>query len=213
MRVIVCDDHPVFRDGLRLLLDELNVEVVASVGTGEEAVAASAELHPDVVIMDLHLPSLSGIEATQAIRSADPSVGVLVLTMLDDDTALLASLRAGANGYLLKGADHADVERALHAVASGQVMLAAEVAERLRTGLEGAHTRHPFPALSRREQEVLELLARGRSNEQVAQALFLSVKTVRNNVSSILAKLGVASRASAVAMARDAGIGEPTGAT
>jgi len=207
MRVIVCDDHPVFRDGLRLLLDELGVDVVASVATGEDAVRTAAELHPDVVVMDLHLPSLSGIEATRAIRSRNPAPGVLVLTMLDDDTALLAALRAGANGYLLKGADHADVERALIAVANGQVMLAAEVADRLRSGLESAHTLRPFPTLSRREEEVLELIARGRSNEQIARSLFLSVKTVRNNVTAILGKLGVDNRAAAVAMARDAGVG------
>ncbi|MDQ4052121.1 MAG: response regulator transcription factor [Actinomycetota bacterium] len=209
MRVLICDDHPVFRGGLRLLLGELGVEVVGEAATGEGAVSAATELVPDVVVMDLHLPGMSGIEATRAIRTAQPGVGVLVLTMLDDDTTLLAALRAGANGYLLKGAGHADVERALAAVANGDMMVAADVAQRLRAGLEGAHATTPFPQLSRREQEVLELLARGHPNEQIAGALFLSVKTVRNNVSAILTKLGVDNRAAAVALARDAGLGRP----
>lgn len=209
MRVLICDDHPVFRDGLRLLLGELGAEVVGESATGEEAVDAAIELLPDVVVMDLHLPGLSGIEATRAIRTAQPGIGVLVLTMLDDDTTLLAALRAGANGYLLKGAGHADVGRALTAVANGDMMVAAEVAQRLRAGLDGAHAATPFPQLSRREQEVLDLVARGRSNEQIARALFLSVKTVRNNVSAILTKLGVDNRAAAVALARDGGLGRP----
>lgn len=209
MRVLICDDHPVFRGGLRLLLGELGVEVVGEAATGEEAVTLAAELAPDVVVMDLHLPGISGIAATRAIRTANPGVGVLVLTMLDDDTTLLAALRAGANGYLLKGAGHADVERALAAVANGDLMVAADVAQRLRAGLDGSSSTAPFPALSRREREVLELLARGQPNEQIAAALFLSVKTVRNNVSAIFAKLGVENRAAAVALARDAGLGRP----
>lgn len=211
MRVLICDDHPVFRDGLRLLLGELGVTVVGEAATGEEAVTAATELLPDVVVMDLHLPGMSGIEATRAIRSAQPGVGVLVLTMLDDDTSLLAALRAGANGYLLKGAGHADVDRALAAVANGDMMVAADVAQRLRAGLDGAHAASPFPQLTRREQEVLELLARGHPNEQIARALFLSVKTVRNNVSAILTKLGVDNRTAAAARARDAGLGKPLG--
>lgn len=209
MRVLICDDHPVFRDGLRLLLGELGVEVVGEAATGEEAVDNAAELAPDVVVMDLHLPGISGIEATRAIRAANPGVGVLVLTMMDDDTSLLAALRAGANGYLLKGAGHADVERALAAVANGDMMLAADVAQRLRAGLSGGSSTVPFPELSRREREVLELMARGQRNEQIAAALFLSVKTIRNNVSAIFTKLDVENRAAAVALARDAGLGRP----
>lgn len=209
MRVLICDDHPVFRDGLRLLLGELGVEVVGEAATGEEAVDTAAEVVPDVVVMDLHLPGISGIEATRTIRAANPGVGVLVLTMLDDDTTLLAALRAGANGYLLKGAGHADVERALAAVANGDMMVAADVAQRLRAGLDGGSSTAPFPELSRREREVLELLARGQPNEQIAAALFLSVKTVRNNVSAIFTKLDVENRAAAVALARDAGLGRP----
>lgn len=209
MRVLICDDHPVFRGGLRLLLGELGVEVVGEAATGEEAVSTAAVLVPDVVVMDLHLPGISGIEATRAIRTANPGIGVLVLTMLDDDTTLLAALRAGANGYLLKGAGHADVERALAAVANGDMMVAADVAQRLRAGLGGTGSTEPFPQLGRREREVLELMARGQPNEQIAATLFLSVKTVRNNVSAIFTKLDVENRAAAVALARDAGLGRP----
>jgi DNA-binding NarL/FixJ family response regulator len=208
LKVLICDDHPIVRDGLRLLLGELGMDVLGEAATGEEAVAATAELRPDVVVMDLHLPGMSGVEATRAIKSQQPGVGVLVLTMLDDDAALLASLRAGANAYLLKGAAHADVERALHSVARGDVMVGAQVAHRLRASLEPDGRPAPFPGLTRREAEILERVARGEGNEQIARALLLSVKTVRNNVSSIFAKLGVATRSAAVAMARDAGMGQ-----
>lgn len=212
MRVLICDDHPVVRGGLRLLLAELGVDVVGETATGEDAVEAAAALEPDVVVMDLHLPGMSGIEATRAIRSRQPGVGVLVLTMLEDDAALLGALRAGAHGYLLKGTGHAELERALRAVANGDVMVAGEVAERLRAGLDAGRQQSPFPALGRRESEILDLMARGERNEQIARALFLSVKTVRNNVSSIFAKLGVDNRAAAVALARDAGLGLPLAA-
>jgi DNA-binding NarL/FixJ family response regulator len=209
MRVLICDDHPVVRDGLRLLLAELGVEVVGEVSTGEEAVDTAMTLEPDVVLMDLHLPGISGIEATRAIRSARPEVGVLVLTMLDDDSALLGSLRAGAHGYLLKGAGHADVERALIAVAHGDVVVSRNVAARLRASLDAGGRSAPFPELGAREHEVLDLAARGRSNEEIARVLFLSVKTIRNHISAILSKLGVDNRAAAIALARDAGMGQP----
>jgi DNA-binding NarL/FixJ family response regulator len=209
VRVLICDDHPVVRDGLRLQLTELGMEVVAEAASGEQAVDLARELEPDVVVMDLHLPGISGIDATRAIRTARPGTGVLVLTMLDDDTALLGALRAGAHGYLLKGAGHTEVERAIRAVADGDVVVGADLAGRLRAGLDAGHRSAPFPALGPREHEVLGLMARGASNEQIARSLFLSVKTVRNNVSAILGKLGVDSRAAAVARARDAGLGAP----
>ena len=212
LRVLLCDDHPIVRDGLRLLLGELGMDVVGEAATGEEAVDSAAALLPDVVVMDLHLPGMSGVEATRVIKQRHPQVGVLVLTMLDDDAALLASLRAGANAYLLKGAAHADVERALTAVARGDVIVTAEVAHRLRSGLQLGSDRAPVPGLSRRETEILELVARGETNEQIARSLSLSVKTVRNNVSAIFTKLGVNSRAAAVAVARDAGLGQPLSA-
>ncbi|MHB1288076.1 response regulator [Georgenia sp.] len=205
MRVLLCDDHPVFLDGMRLLLTELGHEVIGEAPTGEDAVVVAAALHPDVVVMDLHLPGISGVEATRAITSQDPSVRVLVLTMVEDDATLLAALRAGARGYVLKGAGHEEVERALLSVAHGDLVVSVRVADGLRSGLRAPSS--AFPELSRREQEILELVSRGRSNEQIAMALFLSVKTVRNNVSGILSKLGVASRAEAVARARDLGVG------
>lgn len=207
MRVLICDDHPVFRDGLRLLLEELGMDVVAETATGEAAVGAAADVRPDVVVMDLHLPGLSGVDATRAIRSAHPEIAVLVLTMLEDDAALLAALRAGAHGYLLKGAGHADVGRALSAVANGDLVVTGSLAQGLRARLVGLAAAGPFPALSPREHEVLDLMARGHTNEQIARALCLSLKTVRNNVSAILTKLGTGTRASAVALARDAGMG------
>lgn len=209
LRVLLCDDHPVVRDGLRLLLGELGMDVVGEAATGEAAVEAVEALMPDVVVMDLHLPGMSGVDATRVIKKRHPQVGVLVLTMLDDDAALLASLRAGANAYLLKGAAHADVERALTAVAKGDVMVTAQVAHRLRSGLQPGSDLVRVPGLSRRENEILELVARGDSNEQIARTLSLSVKTVRNNVSTIFTKLGVNSRGAAVAAARDAGLGGP----
>ncbi|MHB1063082.1 MAG: response regulator transcription factor [Georgenia sp.] len=205
MRVLLCDDHPVFLDGMRLLLTELGHEVIGEAPTGEDAVVVAAALHPDVVVMDLHLPGISGVEATRAITSQDPSVRVLVLTMVEDDATLLAALRAGARGYVLKGAGHEEVERALLSVAHGDLVVSVRVADGLRSGLRAPSS--AFPELSRREQEILELVSRGRSNEQIAMALFLSVKTVRNNVSGIFSKLGVASRAEAVARARDLGVG------
>lgn len=207
MRLIICDDHPVYRDGLRLMLTELGFEVVAEAATGEEAVELTAALAPTLVMMDLHLPGISGIEATRQITAADPTIGVLVLTMLDDDQAVFAALRAGARGYLLKGAQIDDVARAVESVARGDAVLAAAVASRLRYAVTGAAAHPAFPELTSREAEVLDLMARGRSNDQIARALFLSVKTVRNNVSAVLGKLGVGTRGEAIARARDADVG------
>lgn len=209
MRVILADDHPVYRDGLRLLLEELDVQVVGEAEDGAAAVELTGQLRPDVVIMDLHMPELNGVDATRQITATHPDVAVLVLTMIDDESTLLAALRAGARGYLLKGAGHDDVRRALAAVDSGDTVLAGPVARRLRQILAQQSVQRPFPQLSDRETEILELLARGRSNEQIAATLFLSVKTIRNYVSAVFAKLGVNSRAAAVAAARDAGLGQP----
>ncbi len=202
MRILLCDDHPVFRDGMRLLLVELGHDVTEA-GSGEEARQLVASAPPDLVVMDLHLPGMSGVEATRAIVRDHPDVGVLVLTMVADDATLVAALRAGARGYVLKGAEHGEVERALTSVAHGDVVVSGRVAAALRGGLAAPSS--AFPDLTRREAEVLELIGRGRTNEQISASLFLSVKTVRNNVSAILTKLGVRSRAEAVARVRDAG--------
>ncbi|RCK71224.1 DNA-binding response regulator [Desertihabitans brevis] len=210
MRVLLCDDHPVFRDGLRLLLEELGVETVAEAGTGEEALEAVARTAPDVVVMDLHLPGMGGLEAIRVLSRRHPQVRVLALTMLEEDATVLAALRAGASGYLLKGAGHAEIRLALDAVVGGSLVVGAPVVDRVRASL-GAGAAPVLPQLTGREREVLELMSRGRSNEHIAEVLVLSVKTVRNLVSNILAKLGAASRAQAVAIARDAGLGRPPG--
>ncbi|MBZ6370821.1 MAG: response regulator transcription factor [Microbacterium hominis] len=203
MRVLLCDDHPVYRDGLRALFHELDVDVVAEAATGEEAVALVATTRPDIVVMDLSMPGMGGVEATRRIVAAHPAIRVLALTMLDEHPVMLAALRAGASGYLLKGAGQTEIRAALDAVSGGNLIIAPGVAEGIRAGI-----RHPdpFPQLTRRERQVLGFLSRGRTNEHIADTLLLSQKTVRNLVSSIFAKLGVATRAEAVAAARDAGV-------
>jgi DNA-binding NarL/FixJ family response regulator len=210
LRVLVVDDHPLYREGLATALSTLpGVRVVAEAGDGAEAVRVAAELTPDVVVMDLNLPSLSGIEATRRITAARPETAVLVLTMLDGDDALFAAMRAGARGYLLKGADRAEIARALQTVGNGEVVFSAALASRVlgwfgsRAGLRAV----PFPELTDREREVLDLLARGLTNAAIARRLVVSDKTVRNHVSNVFAKLHVADRAEAVARARDAGFG------
>ena len=208
MRVLICDDHPVYRAGLRLLLLEVGVEVIGEACDGDEAVDLARTTSPDVVVMDLHLPGISGVEATRRILQENKGMAVLILTMLEDDVSLFAALRAGARGYLLKGAGHEDIMRALTAVRRGELVIASGLAAAFQSALAGAvgQSTH-FPQLTPREREILELVARGRSNGEIAAALFLSDKTVRNVVSSTLGKLNVSTRAEAVAMARDAGIG------
>ncbi|MGY1770278.1 response regulator [Blastococcus sp. SYSU D00813] len=213
VRAVVADDHPVFRQGLRVLLEDLGVEVVAEAADGEEAVAAVRRERPDVVLMDLQMPVLSGIEATRQLVAADPDVRVLVLTMVADDEAVFAAVQAGALGYVLKGAGQAEIGRALAAVAEGQAVYGAAVAQRLRaffTAGSGVVAR-PFPELSDREREVLDLVAGGLPNAAIARRLFLSEKTVRNHITSVFAKLGVRDRAEAVVRAREAGLGGATG--
>jgi DNA-binding NarL/FixJ family response regulator len=210
LRVLVADDHPVFRDGLAMILSERGIEVVAEVADGYGALEAAATHHPDVVLMDLTMPGLPGIEATRRLVAGHPAVAVLVLTMSEDDDSLFAALRAGARGYLLKEAAADDIARAVVTVARGETVLGARVSARVldavRSGiLPGAPA--PFPRLTERERQVLELVARGYQNTRVAHHLGLSEKTVRNHVSAILAKLPAATRAEAVALARDEGLG------
>ena len=210
LRVLVVDDHPVFRMGMVALLGTLDgIEVVAEAADAPAAVAAAAAHELDVVVMDLHLGETSGVEATREIVARDPSLGVLVVTMLDDDDSVFASMRAGARGYLLKGAAPAEVERALRAVANGEVLLGPTVASRAVAYLAGARTgaAQPFPDLTEREREVLDLVAHGFDNATIARRLTLSSKTVRNHLSNVLTKLQVADRAQAIVRAREAGLG------
>jgi len=213
LTVVIADDHPVFRDGLQVTLDdEPDINVVATVADGDTAVAAVLRSAPDVVLMDLRMPGVGGIEATARIVAERPGTAVIVLTMSDDDDSVFAALRAGARGYLLKEADADDILRAVRAVASGEAVFGPRIADRViafftTAGLRGAAAT-PFPQLTDREREVLDLVARGCDNPTIARRLFLSEKTVRNHVSACLTKLQVASRAEAVALARDAGLGE-----
>ena len=214
LRLLVCDDHPVYRDGLAALLGHLpGIQVVGTAADGHEAVARAAELQPDVVVMDLQMPGLHGIEATARITADSPHVAVLVLTMYDDDESVFAAMRAGARGYLLKGAAQHEIARAVSAVAGGEAIFGPAVARRVAAFFAGSSQTAPasppqaFPQLTAREREVLDLLAAGRSNAQIAATLHLSPKTVRNNVSNVFAKLQVAGRAEAIIRARDAGLG------
>ena len=207
LRVVVADDHPLFRDGLRTLLTDLGASVVAEAADGSEAVAAVSEHRPDVVLMDLRMPGVGGIEATQRITRDHPDVNVLVLTMSEDTASLQAALAAGARGYLLKEAGKDDVGRALEAVMRGELVVGAGVAGRMRAAVARARESSPFPQLSDRELELLDLMARGLDNSAIAQRLFLAEKTVRNRVSAVLSKLETPTRAAAIALARDAGMG------
>ncbi len=208
-RVLIADDHPAFRAGLRFLLESADIDVVGEAATGLEAVALTHELRPEVVLMDLRMPGLNGIEATSRLVAAAPDLGVIVLTMFEQDESLFAAMRAGARGYLLKGADRDEIVRAVIAVQAGEALFGAAVARRLISFFGSAETAAAtaFPQLTTREREVLELIAAGRPNAAIADDLVLSLKTVRNHVSSIFAKLRVADRAAAVIKARDAGMG------
>jgi DNA-binding NarL/FixJ family response regulator len=211
IRVLIADDHPVFRDGLATLLaPHPDIEVVGRAADGAEAVALAGELRPDVIVMDIQMPEVNGIEATRRVLAADPSVGVLVFTMGEDDSTLLSAMRAGARGYLVKGASQEEVTRAITSVHAGGVVFGSSLASRIGELLSPAPGRgaSEFPMLTEREREVLDLIAAGRSNAQIAATLFLAPKTVRNNVSAILSKLQATDRAEVIIRARDAGLGQ-----
>ena len=213
VRVLLADDHPVYRLGLRALLDTVEgVEVVGEAETGAQAVAAAADLQPDVVVMDLRMPDIDGIEATRRIVESQPELAVLILTYSDEADSVFEAMRAGARGYVVKEAGQDAIVRAIQDVASGEMIFGAGVASRLSALLAGG--REPdaapppaFPELTPREREVLELMARGLNNAAIALRLNIGDKRVRNCVTDIYAKLGVADRPQAIIMARDAGFG------
>jgi DNA-binding NarL/FixJ family response regulator len=208
IRVVLADDHPVFAQGLRLVLEaETDVRVVAVAGTGRAAVEAATAEVPDVAVLDIAMPDGDGLWATARLREAGLPTRVLVLTMSDDAESVFAALRAGATGYTVKGAGPDEVVAAVRAVARGEVLFGQGVAERMLSHFTRAATAGPFPQLTEREHEVLDLLARGLDNPAVARRLALSGKTVRNHVSNIIAKLQVVDRTAAIIRARDAGLG------
>ncbi|MEU6711693.1 response regulator transcription factor [Nonomuraea sp. NPDC046802] len=212
--VLIADDHPVYRDGLRMMLTSTGqVEVVGTAADGEESVAEAVRLRPQVVVMDLRMPGMDGVQATERIVAACPDTHVLVLTMHEDDESVFAAMLAGARGYLVKGAEQTEILRAVTAVASGEVIFGPAVAGRVRryfTSLAAVRPVHsePFPQLTAREREILDLIASGLSNRMIAERLSLAPKTVRNNVSNVFAKLQVADRAQAIIQAREAGLGQ-----
>lgn len=209
IHVIVADDHPMFRKGLHGLLESVTgIEVVGEATNGEEAIALTERLRPDVILMDINMPGVNGIEATRRILHVNPSVGVLVLTMYEDDDSVFAAMRAGARGYLLKGVDQVEVLRAINAVSNGEAIFSPSIAQRLIHYFSTLEkTASPvFPELTDREREVLILIAQGNTNTAIAEKLVLSPKTVRNHVSTIFSKLQVASRAEAIIRARNAGL-------
>lgn len=210
-RVLIADDHALFRYGMRAMLNaDPQLEVVGEAATGEEAVASTAELKPDIVLMDIQMPGLNGIEATRRIVRADPDVGVVVVTMFEEDDSVFAAMRAGARGYVLKGGDADEVVKVVSAVAQGEAHFGPDVARRLM-GFFSAPKHAPteaFPMLTAREGEVLDLIARGLNNTEIADRLYVSQKTVRNHVSNVFLKLQVADRSQAIIRAREAGLGQ-----
>ena len=210
IRILVADDHPVYRDGLRALAARSpDLELVGEAADGTEAVAMAEQALPDVILMDLRMPGMTGIEATRAILDRRPETRILILTMSEDDDSLFAAMRAGARGYLPKDADSEELIRAIRAAALGEVIFGASIASRLQAFFAPTRARaaDPFPELTEREDEVLELIAQGRSNHDIAARLQISDKTVRNHVANVFNKLRVADRSQAIVRAREAGLG------
>ena len=211
IHVFIVDDHVLYREGVRKMLSMApDIEIVGEAASGDEAIAQVLTLQPDVVLMDLKMPGVNGIEATRRILYASPRIGVLVLTMFETDETVFAAMRAGARGYLLKDADQEEVLRAVKAVSRGEAIFSPAIAERLIhyfAALRPTTADLAFPQLTDREREILHLIAQGHSNSEIAERLLLSIKTVQNHVSNIFSKLQVADRAQAIVRARDAGLG------
>jgi DNA-binding NarL/FixJ family response regulator len=211
LAVLIADDHPIFRNGLRALLDSVaDIEVVGEATTGEEAIDQALTLQPDVVLMDLQMPGTGGVEATRQILHASPHIRVLVVTMFEDDYSVFTAMRAGARGYIVKGAAPDELLRAIRAVGNGEAIFSPAIAARLIEFFAAPRPPTPvqiFPELTGREREILDLVAQGATNAEIAARLVLSPKTVRNHVSNIFSKLQVADRAHAIIRARGAGLG------
>ena len=214
IKVLIADDHVFYREGVRALLGSVHeVEVVGEANNGEEAIAQAKDLKPNVILMDLKMPGMNGIDATRRIHETHPSIGVLVITMFDDDDSVFAAMRAGARGYLLKDADKDEVVRAIVAVERGEAIFSPAIAQRMMqyfsapSKTSSKNQPDEFAELTEREIEILNLIAQGHNNAVIANKLSLSIKTVQNYVSSILTKLQVADRAQAIVRAREAGLG------
>jgi len=213
MRILVVDDHTLFREGLTALLQTApDTEVVGVAGTGLDALAQAETHNPDVILMDIMMPDMNGVEATRRILADQPQIGIIMLTMLEEEDSLFAALCAGARGYVLKGADKAEVLRTVRAVASGEALFGPAMATRLtrffqRGMVKEKNTLNPFPELTDRERELLTLMAQGKSNQEITDALHISGKTVSNHISNIFNKLQVADRAQAIVRARESGLG------
>ena len=210
IRVLIADDHPVFRFGMRAMLEaEPDIEVLGEATSGEQAVEMAATLQPDLILMDINMPGIHGIEATRQVLEENPSIGVLIVSMVEDDT-VLSALRAGARGYLLKGAEGEETLNAIRTVANGGSVFSPAIADRLIGFVAGATSalQHPFPELTEREFEILEMMARGLTNPAIANRMVISEKTVRNYVSAIFRKLQVTNRGEAIVKAHTAGVGE-----
>lgn len=211
IQILIADDHQLFRDGLKaLLLSAPDTQIAGEATSGKEAISLAAELQPDVILMDLQMPGVNGIEATRQIIQANPQIKILMVTMFEDDHSVFAAMRAGAQGYVLKGAKHEEMLRAIRAVSSGEAIFSPDIAARMMTFFANMRPSQPsqaFPELSDREREVLDLIAQDYKNAGIAAKLVISPKTVRNHVSNILSKLQVADRSEAATRARDAGMG------
>lgn len=207
--LLVADDHTLFRDGLKALFGSLaDTTVIGEATTGAEAIQQAEKHQPDVILMDIQMPDINGIEATRQIVQTSPHIGVIIVTMFEDDESLFAAMRAGARGYILKGADQDEMLRTIRAVARGDALFGPAVAVRLMSFFKASHAvvASAFPDLTEREFEILRLLARGMSNQEIGDKLTISIKTVRNHVSNIFSKLQVADRVQAIIRARDAGL-------
>ncbi len=212
IRILIADDHAVYRWGLRTLLEsEPDMEVIGEAATGKEVLERFAEFRPDVILMDIQMPGVNGIEATRRIIDTNQEIGVVILTMYEDDDSVFSAMRAGARGYVLKGAHPSEILKVLRAVASGEAYFGPEIARRLMSFFSAPRPASPeeaFPELTAREREILDLIAQGHNNTKIAAHLFVSPKTVRNHVAHIFTKLQVADRAHAIIRAREAGLGQ-----